>query len=258
MTLTRDEKLARFAALHRPGDPLVLWNAWDAGSAAAVARAGAKAVATGSAAVAQAMGFPDGEALPLDLLVAISERVALAAGDLPASIDFEGAYSADPAGAAANALRIARAGAVGINFEDGVVGGEGLHPVAAQAARIAAIVGTCAEAGLPLHVNARIDLFIRAGDAGAHASLMDAALERAAAYAAAGAASIYPITLADPDLIAAFCRACPVPVNVFGPPGGAEGAAALAALGVGRISYGPRAWREAMAGVEAAARAMHG
>ena len=165
MTLTRDEKLARFAALHRPGDPLVLWNAWDAGSAAAVARAGAKAVATGSAAVAQAMGFPDGEALPLDLLVAISERVALAAGDLPASIDFEGAYSADPAGAAANALRIARAGAVGINFEDGVVGGEGLHPVEAQAARIAAIVGTCAEAGLPLHVSrgrssGKIDLII--------------------------------------------------------------------------------------------------
>ncbi len=258
MTLTRDEKLARFAALHRPGDPLVLWNAWDAGSAAAIARAGAKAVATGSASVAQAMGFPDGEALPLDLVAILAERVALAAGDLPASIDFEGAYAADPAQAAANALRIARAGAVGINVEDSVIGGEGVHPAPAQAARIAAIVRTCAEAGLALHVNARIDLFIRAGDPAVHAGLMDEALARAAAYAEAGAASIYPITLSDPDLVAAFCKACPVPVNIFGPPGGPEGVAALAAQGVGRISYGPRPWREAMAGVEAAARAALG
>ncbi|MDF2234379.1 isocitrate lyase/phosphoenolpyruvate mutase family protein [Albimonas sp. CAU 1670] len=256
--LTRDEKFARFAALHRPGDPLVLWNAWDAGSAAAVARSGAKAVATGSAAVAGALGFPDGEALPLDLLVTVAERVAEVAGDLPVSIDFEGAYSADPAEAAANALRLARAGVVGVNFEDGVVGGDGLHPASAQAARIAAIVETCAEAGLPLHVNARIDLFIRAGDPALHAGLMDQALERAAAYAEAGAGSIYPITLSDPDLVRRFCAECPVPTNIFGPPGGAEGVARLAALGVGRITYGPRPWREAMAGVEAAARAILG
>ena len=258
MTATRDDKFARFAALHRPGAPLVLWNAWDAGSAAAVARSGAAAVATGSASVAQAMGFEDGEALPLDLLVTIAERGVLAAGDLPVSIDFEGAYAADPAPASANALRLARAGAVGINFEDSVIGGEGVHPAPAQAARIAAIVATCAEAGLPVHVNARIDLFIRAGDPAAHRGLMAEALERAAAYAEAGAGSIYPITLSDPELVAEFCASCPAPTNIFGPPGGPEGVAALAALGVARISYGPRPWREAMAGLEAAARAALG
>lgn len=253
---SRADRLARFSALHRPGAPLVLWNAWDAGSAAALVRAGAKAVATGSASVAGALGFADGEDLPLALVETVAARVVAVAGDLPVSIDFEGAYSTDPDQAAANALRLARLGAVGLNVEDGVVGGPGLHGTDAQAARLAAIAATAAAEGLPLHLNARIDLFIREKDAAKHPALMAEALDRAHAYAEAGAASLYPILLSDPALIEAFCAKSPLPVNVFGPAGGAGGVAAMARLGVARVSYGPRPWREAMAGVEAAARAI--
>src|SRR5687768_9661741 len=135
--MSPQDKFRLFAALHRPGDPIILYNAWDAGSARAVAEAGAKAIATGSASVAAAHGFQDAEALPLELALANSARVA-AAVELPVSIDFEGAYAVEPGGVAANMASLAETGAIGCNFEDQVVGGEGLHSVEAQAARIRA------------------------------------------------------------------------------------------------------------------------
>jgi len=97
---TSSDKARAFAALHRPGDPVVLFNAWDPGSARTVAEAGAKAIATGSASVAAAHGFKDAEGLPLDLALANAERVA-AAVELPVTIDFEGAYGAEPGAVAA-------------------------------------------------------------------------------------------------------------------------------------------------------------
>lgn len=110
-----------FGALHVPGAPLVLFNAWDAGSAKTVADAGAKAVATGSWSVAAAQGFADGEKMPLDLAIFNLERI-VAAVELPVTVDLEGGYD----DAAESAVRAKRAGAVGCNLEDRVVGGEGL------------------------------------------------------------------------------------------------------------------------------------
>src|SRR3954466_14079360 len=115
--MTQAEKARLFASLHRPGDPVVLYNAWDAGSARMVAEAGAKAVATGSASVAAAHGFHDAEALPLELALANAARVAQAV-ELPVTIDFEGAYAVEPGGVAANMKRLAETGAIGCNFED--------------------------------------------------------------------------------------------------------------------------------------------
>src|SRR3712207_8581325 len=103
--MTQADKARLFESLHRPGDPVVLYNAWDAGSARVVAEAGAKAIATGSASVAAAHGYQDAEALPLDLVLANAARVA-AAVELPVTIDFEGAYAADPDGVAANVSRL--------------------------------------------------------------------------------------------------------------------------------------------------------
>ena len=134
--MTQSEKAARFASLHVPGDPVILYNAWDAGSAKAVAEAGASAIATGSASVAAAHGFHDAEALPLELALANAERV-VAAVDLPVTIDFEGGYAVDAEPLAANMKRLAATGAIGCNFEDQVVGGEGLHSIALQSDRIA-------------------------------------------------------------------------------------------------------------------------
>ena len=145
------EKIAYFAALHKPGDPLILFNIWDAGSAQAVAKAGAKALATGSLSVAGAQGFGDGEKMPLDLVVANAARIANAT-DLPLTLDFEGGYGDDLANFATTLRSLFEAGVVGINIEDQLIGGEGFRSISEQSARIA----IAAKAGL--FVNARTDL----------------------------------------------------------------------------------------------------
>jgi len=247
------DKARIFAALHRPGDPLVLYNVWDAGSAKAVAEAGAPALATGSASVAAAHGHADAESLPLDLALANAERVVRAV-DVPVTVDFEGAYSSDPAEAAANVARLKGTGAVGCNFEDQVIGGEGLHPVAAQADRIRAIRDAT---GPDFFLNARTDIFLKAPRDSHDADMVEAALERGRAYAQAGASGFFVPGLADLALLERLCAASPLPVNFMAFPG-APDAAAVAAAGVARISHGPFPYRAAMKGLREAAEAIYG
>jgi 2-methylisocitrate lyase-like PEP mutase family enzyme len=241
-----------FAALHVPGDPVILYNAWDAGSAKVVAEAGAKAIATGSASVAAAHGYDDAEGLPLELALANAARV-VAAVDLPVTIDFEGAYAVAPDEAAANLARLAATGAIGCNFEDQVVGGEGLHPTDLQAARIRAIR---AAVGPDFFLNARTDLFLKAKLETHDAAMVEAALERAHAYAEAGASGFFVPLLADLALLAKFCAASPLPVNFMAFPG-APSAAEVAAAGVARISHGPFPHKLAMKALAEAAREIH-
>src|SRR6059058_3824397 len=111
-----------FAALHVPGRPVILYNIWDVGSA--VVAAGAKALATGSHPVADANGWPDGQQVPIDFALANAKRIADAV-EVPLTVDFEGAYAIDPGETGANVARLAAIGAVGCNFEDQIVGGEG-------------------------------------------------------------------------------------------------------------------------------------
>lgn len=231
---------ARFAELHRAGDPLVLFNAWDPGSARAIAAGGAPAIATGSWSVAAANGFDDGEDLPLDLALANAERIVRAV-DLPVTIDFEGGYAADPDTIAANAARLAATGAVGCNVEDRRVGGEGRHPVAEQAARIAAMRRGV---GADFFINARTDIFLQSG-AGDHGAGIAEALERARAYAESGADGLFVPGLVDPALIGKVCEQSLLPVNVMVMPG-APDAATLASIGVARISHGPGPFFAAM------------
>src|SRR5437899_10713918 len=110
-------KFETFAALHVPGDPVILYNIWDVGSALAVVAAGAKALATGSHPVADANGWPDGQQVPLDFALANAKRIADSI-ELPLTVDFESAYSTDPAQGGANVAQLAATGAVGCNFED--------------------------------------------------------------------------------------------------------------------------------------------
>ena len=135
--MSQAQKAVDFAKLHVSGQPLVLYNIWDAGGAKVLAKAGAKAVATGSWSVAAAQGYPDGQKIPMDFLLRIAGRIAETV-DLPLTVDFEGCYAETPDEVAANVTRVIEAGAVGINFEDQVVGGEGLHALEAQSERIAA------------------------------------------------------------------------------------------------------------------------
>jgi 2-methylisocitrate lyase-like PEP mutase family enzyme len=242
----------RFAALHIPGDPLLLYNIWDVGSAKAVAEAGAPALSTGSHSLAEAQGFPDGEGIPLNRLLDTVRHI-VAAVEIPVSVDFEGGFAVDPAHLAEHARLLAETGAVGCNFEDQVIGGKGLHPVAEQARRVAAV----AESGL--WVSARTDLFLHkyfAGENSNDRALLPEALERAHAYAEAGAHSYFVPGVTELELIAEICAASPLPVHVIN----VEGAdrAALAQTGVARISWGPRPWLWAMQRLTEEAKALYG
>lgn len=233
-----------FADLHQPGNPLILFNIWDAGSAAVVARAGAAALATGSASVAGAWGFDDGQAIPFDLLLTVVERIG-AVSDLPLTVDFEAGYADTTEGVASNAARLELEGAKGINLEDGMPPKGGIRPVADQIALIGAIRQVTG-----LFINARTDLFLQ-NPADSHAALMPDALDRARHYADAGANGFFAPGLVDPALIEALCRDCPLPVNIMKSPA-APAIPDLAALGVARVSFGPFPWRDTMAALAGA------
>lgn len=247
------EKARAFAALHVPGTPLILFNAWDAGSAKAVADGGAKAIATGSWSVAAANGFGDGEDLPLDLAVANAARIVRAV-DLPVTLDFEGGYATEPARVGANFGLALAAGVIGCNMEDRVVGGAGLHPIADQVRRLEAVRRAAERAGLPAFINARTDIFLGSKPETHDRAACDHALERARAYADAGASGFFVPGLADEALIARICEASPLPVNamMFA---AMPSPKRLAELGVARISYGPGPYRQAMQALTEAARA---
>src|SRR5690242_20981477 len=101
-----------FAALHVPGDPVILYNIWDAGSALAVVAAGAKALATGSHPVGDASGFGDAQQVPLDYVFANARRIVKSV-EIPLTVDFEGAYSTEPEEGAENVAQLKDTGAVG-------------------------------------------------------------------------------------------------------------------------------------------------
>jgi 2-methylisocitrate lyase-like PEP mutase family enzyme len=241
-------KFDTFAALHVPGDPVVLYNIWDVGSALAVAAAGAKALATGSHPVADAHGFADGEGVPLDFALANATRI-VAATDLPVSVDFEGAYSIDSNVGALNMARLAATGAVGFNFEDQIIGGEGLHPLRFQCSRIAAAREAV---GAAFFINARSDLFLKVKDH--DEALADQAIERAKAFADAGASGFFLPRLGDLKLATRICRASPIPVNAIAYPG-APSRAEFASAGIARISHGPFPHKALMAQLTEAAKA---
>lgn len=221
-----------FAALHVPGDPLVLYNIWDPGSALAVAEAGAKALATGSHPVGDASGYGDAQQVPLTYVFDNARRI-VAATDLPLSVDFEGAYSADPEEGAANVASLKETGAVGCNFEDQVIGGEGVHPLELQARRIAAIRGVV---GADFFINARTDLFLKNKDHGD--ALVDEVIERGKAFADAGASGFFVPRLTDPAQAERVVREVPLPLNLIAIPG-APSKQEWASAGVARISHGP-------------------
>lgn len=217
--------MTAFRDLHRSG-LLLLPNAWDGGSAALMRSLGAKAIATTSAGVAWSLGWPDGDALPVERVVQAARDVVRAAQGLPVSVDFEGGYSDDPAAVAALARKVVEGGAQGINIEDG---GE---PAEALAAKIAAIRTAV---GPDLFINARCDLWLRG--VGATETRADEALRRAAVYAAAGADGFFAPGLVEPAGIAALTAGTPLPVNLLAFPG-LPGAAELERLGVRRLSAG--------------------
>jgi 2-methylisocitrate lyase-like PEP mutase family enzyme len=241
-----NEKVKAFGDLHVPGDPLILYNIWDAGSAKAVAEAGAKAIATGSWGVACSLGFKDGETLPLDAALENLSRI-LSVTDLPVTIDMEAGYGTDPAVVGASVARAAAAGAVGINIEDKDPATRQLFDTADAADRIKAAAAS------GMWINARADLFILTPKEQHDAALVDAVVERAKAFADAGANSLFVPFIYDTALIGRLCEKSPLPVNILVGQG-IPGIKILAELGVARISHGHGPWAKAMDGLAAAAK----
>lgn len=246
------EKAEHFGKLHVPGKPLVLFNAWDAGSAKAVAAAGASAIATGSWSVANANGYADGEQLPFDFVIENLIRI-VGAVDLPVTIDLESGYGATPAAVAAAIARSIEAGAIGCNLEDSFPANGKLRDIAGQAERIGHARAAADSLGLPYFINARTDVFFQKPPQEHDDDMLAAAVDRAQAYADAGASGVFAPGLVDERLIGRLAAASPIPLNVMAgektPP-----LARLAQLGVARVSHGPGPYLRMMALLEAAAR----
>jgi 2-methylisocitrate lyase-like PEP mutase family enzyme len=244
-------KAQTFKALHVPGRPIILFNAWDPGSAKAVAASGAKAIATGSWSVAAAHGFQDGEHMPLDLALANLERI-VAATDLPVTIDLESGYGTTAGEVGASVARALQAGAIGCNLEDSSRETGPLREAADQAARLKNARNTAERLGIPAFLNARTDVFLIAPSDG-HEGLVEDTLERARAYADASADGLFVPGLVNEKLIARVVAGSPLPVNIMAS-ASAPPAARLAELGVARISHGPGPYRMMMKALENAAR----
>ncbi|MER7766057.1 isocitrate lyase/phosphoenolpyruvate mutase family protein [Kitasatospora sp. NPDC096140] len=239
-----DHAMTPFAALHhRPGRPLLLPNAWDHASAAALAAAGHVAIGTTSLGVAAAAGLPDGAAATRAETVRLARR--LGRDGFLLSVDAESGFSDDPDEVAVLAVELAEAGAVGINLEDGRADGT-LAPVAVHAAKVAAVKAAVPE----LFVNARTDTYWCAQD-----DPEPETLRRLEAYRRAGADGVFVPGLAEPVAIARVVGAVAAPLNILWTPNG-PGLAELAALGVARVSLGSLLYRSALAAAVATAAAV--
>lgn len=228
------DKADRLRSLHRPGDPVVFANVWDPASARIVETLGFEAVATTSAGVAFAQGFPDGEHIGLAGMLAAVERVCRAT-TVPVSADLEGAYGETVEHAVATAKGAIANGAVGLNFEDSRPGSDTLVDARLQARRIAAIRHTSEEYGVPLVINARTDFFLM--EVGPESERMQAAIERGRLYREAGADCIFVPGITQLDAIAHLVREIGAPINVLTSPA-APSVAEMASAGVARLSYG--------------------
>lgn len=239
-------KAEAFRNLHHRAEILVLPNAWDGASAAILADAGAKAVATSSAAVAWAHGYADGDKLPIANLLATISAAARAVGDRPLTADIEGGYTDDLDELAETIRAVIEAGAVGINLEDGARAPE-LHARKVAAARKAAEA-----TGLPLFINARTDVYLKRLAEG-HAAYAEA-VQRAERYKDAGADGIFVPGPTDDDLIGRLADAIALPLNIMLLPQLSD-AERLQALGVRRVSSATAPFRFAYAPLSDAAKA---
>jgi methylisocitrate lyase len=249
----RDMKTAEaFRALHTKGAPLVLFNVWDAGSAKAVEKAGAKALATGSWSIAASRGKADGEKIAREDHLDVIRRIAQSS-DLPLTADLESGFSVD-AGGVGETIRLAiDAGAIGCNLEDSYPADGSLRDIEEAAARIRA-ARRAADAILPgFFINARTDALFRSRPEEIDDAMIDEALARADAYAKAGADGLFAPGASELSQIRRLVESSPLPVNIMRL-SNAPSLAELAGVGVARISHGPRPYFLAMEALEKAAR----
>jgi 2-methylisocitrate lyase-like PEP mutase family enzyme len=240
-----DQRCSLLRALHVPGTPLVLTNAWDAASARAVVGAGFPVVATTSGGVAATLGYADGQDAPVEEMFAAAARIVRSV-EVPVTVDSEAGY-----GLAPDALvgRLMEVGAAGCNLEDTDHADGGLAEVHRHAEWLAGVRRAAIARDYGLVINARIDVFIGQQEQETPALLEDA-INRARDYINAGVDCVFPILLHDVDVITAFLDAVQFPINIFAVPP-APPNPVLATMGVARISYGTSIYRQLMRDVAA-------
>jgi 2-methylisocitrate lyase-like PEP mutase family enzyme len=237
--------VSTFRRLHQGPEVLVLANCWDAGSARLIASLGARALATTSAGVAWAHGYPDGAAFPTTALLATIREIKRAT-ELPLTVDAEAGYADDPSAVADTIASLVEAGAVGVNLEDGKA------PPAELAAKIAKIKARLGDA---VFINARTDVYLRG--LVPPPDRVAETVARAKRYRDAGADSLFAAGISAPDEIRSVAAQAGLPLNVLalrGLPPLAE----LAALGVRRLSAGSAIAQSAWARTAQLARAFLG
>ena len=236
-------------SLHRPGNPLLLPNVWDVGTARAVVAAGFPVVATTSGGVAATLGYEDHEGAPGEEMLAAAARIARGV-EVPVTVDAEAGYAMEPA-ELVGALR--SMGAAGCNLEDSDYAAERLRDPDQHADWLEAVRQAAAEDDYPLVINARIDVFLHPFLAGAGPGTQDDlvpdAVRRANAYFEAGVDCVFPITLWEADPLRRFMSEVRGAVNIVRLPQ-APSLAELAALGVARVSWGILLHMETMARFE--------
>jgi 2-methylisocitrate lyase-like PEP mutase family enzyme len=237
------DKAEHLRALHHGPPILVLPNAWDAASARVFQSEGFPAIATTSAGVAAALGYPDGGIVPAREMIEAVARIVRAV-DVPVTADIEHAYATTPDAVAEVVLRVIAAGAVGINIEDIVPGGSDLEPIPLQADKITTIAKASAKAGVRVVINARVDVFLRG--IGAPAARLGVAIDRGRAFLAAGADCVFVPGVRDRDTISALVRGIGGPLNILAVKD-APSVPDLEALGVARVSLGSGPMRASLA-----------
>lgn len=241
---TQRSKALSFRRLHHGPSILVLPNAWDAAGARIFEDAGFPAIATTSGGVAFSLGYPDGENAPRDEMIDAIHRIVRIVA-VPVTADIEAGYGRRPKDVAATVKAVLAAGAVGINLEDGTRDQrKPLRDIAEQAERICAAREAGAAVGVPIVINARVDVYLRR--VGEEAARLDHTLRRAEAYLKAGADCIFPILAPDEATITALARAIHGPINVIAGPG-VLSIPELQRLGVARVSFGSGPMRASMA-----------
>ena len=241
------------AAMHRAPGIVVLPNAWDVISACMLVEAGYKAIATTSGGCAFSLGYPDGEKIPRREMVAAIRRIAHGV-PVPVTADMEAGYGSSAEDVAETVRQTLKAGAVGINIEDGDKTNPGkLIGFESAVERIRAARAAAAEAGIPMVINARTDGF-HYGDS---AEIFDDAVRRANAYLAAGADCAFVPFVRDGALIGRLAAAIEGPMNVLAGPG-TPPVPELAKLGVKRVTVGSNITKATLLTIKRAAEELQG
>ena len=242
--MTQSAKAQALLNFHNNGKLLILPNVWNPIGARMLEGKGFSAVATASAAIAESMGYSDGEQIKLETMLELVARIVRSV-NVPVTADFEAGYSDTPEGLQENISRLLDTGAVGINFEDGLDDSSRLRPIAEQIERIQAAREAAERRGVHLVINARADSFFADGFASDEDRVEDV-ITRSNAYLKAGADCVYPIGRGDKETLVILRKRISAPINVLATAKTAS-LKELQELGINRVSFGPYIFRSLLA-----------